>query len=119
ADVVIAMERSHVRRVVVLDPDAWSRTFTLKEIVRRGEHIGGRRPDETAVAWIAEAHRGRRRDDLLRADGADNPADPMGQSQKAFDRSAGEIDDLSRRLAKLLAVPDDEQSVGAAAIWIT
>jgi protein-tyrosine-phosphatase len=102
ADVVIAMERSHVREVVMLDPGAWTRTFTLKELVRRGEHIGGRQEDETTGSWVAAAHRGRRREELLGADDADNLADPMGQSQKAFNRSAIEIGDLSRRLAELL-----------------
>jgi len=104
--------------VVVLDPAAWTRTFTLKELVRRGEHIGGRRSDETAEAWFADAHRGRRRDDLLGADDTDNLADPMGQSQKAFDRTAGEIGDLSRRLVKLLAVPAEEPVAVPAAFWL-
>lgn len=112
ADVVIAMERSHVRRVVELDRGAWARTFTLKELVRRGEHIGGRRSGETTPQWIADAHRGRRADDLLGADEADNVTDPFGQSQRAFDRAAAEIGDLSRRLATLMAEP-----APSAAFW--
>jgi len=112
ADVVVVMERSHVRKVAVLAPDAWSRTFTLKELVRRGEHIGARRANETPGAWVRDAHRGRRADDLLGADDGDNVADPMGQSQKAFDRTADELGDLSRRLAKLLAAPDAGDPAG-------
>src|SRR5262249_42932761 len=46
AELVIGMERHHVREAVVLDPSAWSRTFTLKEIVRRAEALGGRGDDE-------------------------------------------------------------------------
>lgn len=116
ADVVITMERSHVRQAVMLDRAAWPRTFTLKELVRRGEHIGARRADETAQAWIADAHRGRRSDDLLGADEADNLADPMAQPQKAFDRTAVEIDDLCRRLVRLLAWSDAEGPVATSAL---
>ena len=112
ADLVIVMERSHVRKVAVLAPDAWTRTFTMKELARRGEHIGARRANETPEAWVRDAHRGRRPDDLLGADDRDNLADPMGQSQKAFDRTAGEIGDLSRRLAKLLVAPDADDPAG-------
>src|SRR5262249_58128202 len=99
ADLVIGMERSHVRRVATLDPAAWERTFTLKELVRRGEHIGPRLVDESGAAWVASAHRGRTREELLGADDVDNLADPMGRPQKAFDQAAAELADLSRRLA--------------------
>jgi len=102
SDLVLGMERSHVRQVVALDPGAWTRTFTLKELVRRGEHIGPRRSDETPEAWIADAHRGRRSAELLGADESDNVIDPMGGSQRGFDRTAEELDDLARRLATLL-----------------
>ncbi|MDQ2825788.1 MAG: hypothetical protein M3Y04_02285, partial [Actinomycetota bacterium] len=37
ADLVVGMAREHVREAVVLDPGLWPRTFTLKELVRRGE----------------------------------------------------------------------------------
>ncbi len=39
ADLVLVMTREHVRDVVVLDRDAWSRTFTLKELVRRAQGV--------------------------------------------------------------------------------
>ena len=112
ADLVVVMERSHVRKVAVLAPDAWSRTFTFKELVRRGEHIGARRANEAPGSWVRDAHRGRRPDDLLGADDGDNLTDPMGQSQKAFDRTADELGDLSRRLAKLLVAPDAGDPAG-------
>jgi hypothetical protein len=40
----IGLEREHVQEAVLLDGSAWPRTFTLKEIVRRGEEVGPRRP---------------------------------------------------------------------------
>ena len=36
-DLVIGMERKHVREAVVLRPEAWPRSFTLRELVRRGD----------------------------------------------------------------------------------
>ena len=40
ADLVLGMSREHVRHAVVTVPDSWPRTFTLKELVRRGEETG-------------------------------------------------------------------------------
>src|SRR4051794_7487323 len=42
ADLVIAMTRDHLREAVVLRPDAFRRTFTLKELVRRARRVGPR-----------------------------------------------------------------------------
>lgn len=104
AALVLGMERAHVREVVVLVPDAWSRTFTFKELVRRGEQAGPRRLDETAEAWLALVHHGRCRDDMLGADDLDDIADPIGRSPREFERTALELDELSRRLVELLVV---------------
>ena len=44
ADLVLCMARLHLREVVVAAPSALPRTFTLRELVRRGEavcHPGG------------------------------------------------------------------------------
>ena len=48
ADVVLTLERAHLRDVIALDRTAWAKTFTLKELVRRGTTVGpraGRRVD--------------------------------------------------------------------------
>ena len=42
ADMVIGMERSHVREVVLADPPAFGKAFTLREVVRRGTQRGPR-----------------------------------------------------------------------------
>ena len=39
---VLAMAREHLRYAVVTEPGAWPRTFTLRELVRRGTQIGPR-----------------------------------------------------------------------------
>jgi hypothetical protein len=85
----------------VICPDAWPRTFTLKEIVRRGERLG-RREGRSLPEWLAGLHWGRRLADFLGDDAADDVADPVGRSRRVYARTAGELDDLTRRLAMLL-----------------
>jgi protein-tyrosine phosphatase len=104
ASLVLGMERAHVREVVVLVPGAWSRTFTVKELVRRGEQAGPRRPDETVEAWLALVHAGRSPQDMLGGDDLDDIADPIGGSLSDFERTALELDESFRRLADLLVV---------------
>jgi protein-tyrosine phosphatase len=102
ATLVLGLEREHVREAVLLDPSIWPRTFTLKEIVRRGEEEGPRQPDEPVSAWIARAHTGRSQRDLLGADRVDDVADPYGGPPGEYEEAAEEIDDLVTRLAQLL-----------------
>ena len=103
SDLVVAMAREHVRQAVVVDPDVWPRIFTLKEIVRRGERRGGPQAGQALSEWLADLHRGRRLADLLGDEPADDVADPVGRSRRAYARTAAELDDLTRRLAVLLA----------------
>jgi protein-tyrosine phosphatase len=104
ADLVVGMTREHVREVVVLQPDALARSFTLKELVRAGEAVGPRRADEDLPSWLARAGAGRRAADLL--DAAPDPeldvADPIGGPLKGYERTAAELDDLLDRLVRLL-----------------
>ncbi|MDQ1501941.1 MAG: protein-tyrosine phosphatase [Actinomycetota bacterium] len=101
-DLVVAMARDHVRKAVVVDPDVWPRIFTLKEIVRRGERLGALRKGQPLSEWLAGLHRGRRLADLLGHEPADDVADPVGRSRRAYARTAAELDDLTRRLVVLL-----------------
>lgn len=102
ADLVVGMSRGHVREVVALEPDAWPRTFTLKELVRRGEASPPRAPGQPLAEWLAGLHTGRSRTGLLGESTADDVADPIGLPRPAYERLAGELDDLSARLARLL-----------------
>jgi protein-tyrosine phosphatase len=102
ATLVVGMEREHVRETVLLDASIWPRTFTLKELVRRGEATGSRRPGETIADWIARAHGDRTQRDLLGADRADDVADPFGGPPGGYEDAAEEIDDLVTRLVSLL-----------------
>jgi len=103
ADIVIGMARDHVREAVALEPEIWGRAFTLKEIVRRGEERGGRAPGEPLGDWLTRLHAGRRLPDLLGDSADDDVADPIGGPRKAYARTAEELDDLTARLARLLA----------------
>jgi protein-tyrosine-phosphatase len=102
ADLVVGMARSHVREVVALVPEALGRTFTLKDLVRRGEESAGRGPDEPLAAWLARLGPGRRPSDLLGDSEADDVADPIGGPRRGYQRTADELDDLTARLARLL-----------------
>ncbi|MGI8984669.1 MAG: hypothetical protein ACR2HM_09090, partial [Acidimicrobiales bacterium] len=101
-DLVLAMAREHVREAVVLDPSSWPRTFTLKELVRRGEAIGPRRTGEPVADWLARAGQGRRVAELNGASPSDDVADPYGGPRSAYERMATELDDLVDRLVALV-----------------
>jgi protein-tyrosine-phosphatase len=103
ADLIVAMAREHVAEVVAANPSAWGRTFTLKELVRRGEHVGPRRAGQTLADYLGLLHAGRRPTDLMGRSAEDDIVDPMGASRSVYERTAAEIDDLTARLARLLA----------------
>jgi protein-tyrosine phosphatase len=103
ADLILAMAREHMPDIVAADPAAWGRAFTLKELVRRGERLGPRRADQTLADYLAELHAGRRPADLMGSSPEDDVPDPMGASRSVYERTAAEIDDLTTRLARLLA----------------
>jgi protein-tyrosine phosphatase len=102
ADLVLGMERAHVRYSVLLEPEAWSRSFTLKELVRRGSELGPRPPVESPGAWLARAHEGRDRPDMLGDSALDDVADPYGGPGSAYEAALTEIEDLVDRLVSLL-----------------
>jgi len=92
-DLVITMTRAHVREVVALDPSAWGRTFTLKELARlvrreRFAEVGD------AGSWVARFGAGRTVQDLLGADERDDIGDPYGGSLAVHRDIATEIDEL-------------------------
>ena len=102
ADLVLGMAREHVREVVVLVPEAWDYTFTLKELVRRGEAHDRRSAGQTLQMWLAEVGAGRDRSDLLGAARVDDVADPMGGPPARFSETAAELRDLCRQLMNLI-----------------
>ncbi len=94
ADLVVGMARRHVRSAVALHPPAFPRTFTLKELVRRGRAVGARRPDEPFDAWLAALHAGRTASGLLGEDPTDDVADPIGGPDHLYAATADELEQL-------------------------
>ena len=51
-DLIVGMAREHVREAVVLRPELYARTFTLKELVRRGSEVGRPARREPIDDWL-------------------------------------------------------------------
>lgn len=101
ADLVVCMERLHVREVVTTSPELWPKTFTIKELVRRATMVGARTPPEDFSTWLARVHQGRTTRDLLGQSPDDDLPDPYMQSAKVFERTATELEHLVGRIASL------------------
>ena len=101
ADLVVGMARSHVREATVLVPAAWPRTFTLKELIRRGGSVGPRRSGERLARWLARVGEGREQSELLGDADMDDVADPMGGSAEDYLATAVLLNELVDRLVAL------------------
>lgn len=101
ADLVLAMARLHVREALVQSPDLLSHTFTLKEIVRRGDDVGGREPDEDLATWLKRLGTDRGPINVLGDARADDIADPVGSPVRTYKKTAKELDRLLSRLVEL------------------
>ena len=100
ADLVIAMTREHLRAIIGVDPGAWRRTFTLKELARRGLSTPtGATELET---WLAAAGEGRRAADMMRPSNEDDIGDPYGDPYAEHLAMVEEVDQLVTRLVRLL-----------------
>jgi protein-tyrosine-phosphatase len=100
---VLGMARLHVREACVLYGAPIERTFTLKEVVRRGEQAGGREADESVAAWLRRVGAGRRTSDLVADDPVDDIADPVGRPRAEYEDTADQLEDLLERFVGLLA----------------
>ncbi len=101
ADLVLGMERLHVREAVVLDAGVWRRSFTLPDLVRRAEAGGARRPDESLRAWLEFLSAGRDRMALMGASPDDDVRDPTSDRTVDHPGTAAYLDDLAERLVGL------------------
>jgi protein-tyrosine-phosphatase len=110
ADLVLTMERRHLREVAIMTPTAWQKTFTLKELVRRGASVGGALEDEPLDSWIARAHAGREPADLLGEAPIDEVADPYGAGRDAYAATNLELEGLVTQLADLIFLPASVQA---------
>jgi protein-tyrosine phosphatase len=105
ADLILALAREHVREVAGLVPAAFPRTFTVKELVRRGRSVGPRSTDQSLDEWLADVGRDRSAATYLRPDPDDDVADPIGGPRSQYARTALELESLAVALAGLLDPP--------------
>jgi protein-tyrosine-phosphatase len=94
ADLILAMARRHLRFAVGLAPEAFGRTFTVKELARRGAAIGPRRHGQSLPDWLATVHDGRTTAALLGDDRADDVVDPIGKPDPEYAATALELESL-------------------------
>ena len=102
ADLIITAEQDHVVSIAGRWPTAFARTFTLPELVARGQAAGpvGNR---SIGSWLADINHGR----LHGLDYLDAPVgeidDPTGKAPSVWADAFARIDHLTGRLAALLA----------------
>ena len=101
ADLLIGMTREHVREVVLIQTSAFSRSFTLREIVRRGQEVGPRPPHEELASWLGRLHAGRQHIDLVGDAAIDDIADPMGGNADDYRAMLHDVSALSALLRQL------------------
>jgi protein-tyrosine phosphatase len=102
ADLVIGMERSHLREIALADPPSFAKTFTLREIVRRGGAIGPRRVAQTLADWLGQLAEGRRHSELLGTSPLDDTPDPMGGTVKEYRSMLIELGTSTQTLHSLI-----------------
>lgn len=101
-DLVLCMERRHVREVLLLERSAFSRTFTVREFLRRA----GAAPRDANLSfdqWIRLLSAGRTTQSLLTMPEGDDILDPMGRPKDAFHDSAREIAAAMSQVADFIA----------------
>ena len=101
ADLVVGLTREHVRQTTLAVPPSFPRTFTLREIVRRGLRTGRRGAAEDLGAWLAQLHDGRLRVDLMGDSPDDDVMDPMGGTRDDYRRMLTEVSALTQTLHDL------------------
>lgn len=87
ASLIWCMERLHVVEICRQWPEAFERTFTLKDLARRVA-AAHRHPSEPLPHWLARVGAGREAADLLGHGADDDVADPIGRSLRHYRRAA-------------------------------
>lgn len=102
ADLVLAMTRDHVGRVVALVPRARDRTFLVGELARLGAAIGPRRPEEPVRSWTARVAATRPHDRVV-GRGDDEVPDPVGEPLEVYRATAARLDRELAVVARLIS----------------
>ena len=93
ASLVICMERAHVVAICSEWPDAYPRTFTLKDLARRAATTH-RHPSEPLDHWLVRLGEDRVASEMLGRSLRDDVADPVGRSLRRHRKAAEEITSL-------------------------
>ena len=115
ADLVIGMEREHVREAAVLDRGALAKTFTLKELVTLAEDAPPRSRDESLASYLDRLAASRVPSTLLGVghNEALDVEDPVGRGRRDYEVTADLLDRLLRRVVDLTfpaGVPHQERT---------
>jgi len=101
ADLVITSERQHVVAIAGRWAEAFQYTFTLPELVKRGEAVG-QRGNLSMQEWLSAVNAGRPNPldylDIM----VGEIKDPTGRAPAAWQACFAQLDDLTARLAILL-----------------
>ncbi len=98
-DLILTMARAQARELVVADPDAWPRIFTLKQFARWIVD-NPRSPRAALGPWLDAAAGGRPRATILGSSVADDIADPLRAPEAAWREM---VDDLTVNLSAVVA----------------
>ena len=101
ADLVVTLTRQHLRETVTAVPSSFPKTFTLREIVRRGVLAGPRGAAEDLGVWLTRLHEGRRHTDLMGESPDDDIVDPMGGTPDNYRQMLTEVLGLTEILRNL------------------
>jgi len=102
AELVIGMERHHLRTAAVLVSGAFHKTFTLKELVRRALETGPRAAEEPLEAYLVRLNADRDPATLVDDDPRDDVDDPVGKDRSHFEATASELELLISGLGYFL-----------------
>jgi protein-tyrosine-phosphatase len=103
ADVVIVMSREHAIELAVMVPEAWSRFFQIRDLVRRVESTGSHRRGRPSAIWLEEVGSGRTRAGFLASNREDDIPDPVGQPREQFEQTKWLLDEMFTKLADFLS----------------
>lgn len=100
ADLILTMERAHVRELAVRYR-AFDKAFTVKEFLRRAQELPAQREEELDH-WVARVHAGRTTAELMGSDAADEVADPIGKPLADFVKTRDELREIMTSIARLV-----------------
>ncbi len=99
SDLILTMTRQHVIAISAIDDTAFTKTFSLKELIRRSEAIT---PGDQLRDWLRRLNERRDRRELLGVSQVDDVADPYGRPIEIYRSVTGELAALTDSILDLL-----------------